>query len=263
MARIRSVKPEFFLNEAVAALDFEWRLLFIGLWTQADRAGRLEDRPARLKASILPYDPVDIEVGLRRLTDAGLIIRYDSDGRAFIAIPTWEKHQQPHVRESESQIPAPPAARDEHGASRSRSGSRSGDSPAPPETADSRPAASLVRAGVDPRAEDDASPVVLTFPVVGDKARPEWRLRGRQVDEWRQLYPNVDVFGECRKALAWVRANPGRRKTSRGMPAFLVNWLGRTVDRQNGGGGATPVGVSRRTANLAAATAEFLAGGDS
>lgn len=113
MARIRTVKPGFFLNEDVAALPFAWRLLFIGLWTQADRAGRLEDRPARLKAVLFPYDDLDVNDGLGCLANAGLITRYDRNGCSYIAIPTWEKHQQPHVREAESDLPAPPCLDDQ------------------------------------------------------------------------------------------------------------------------------------------------------
>lgn len=107
MARIRTIKPMFFLNEQVAALPFEWRLLFIGLWTQADREGRLEDRPARLKASLFPYDNLDIADGLGSLQRAGLILRYVVGGTALISIPTWKKHQQPHIREANSEFPPP------------------------------------------------------------------------------------------------------------------------------------------------------------
>lgn len=76
MPRIRTIKPQFFLNEELAALPAMVRLLFIGLWTQADREGRLLDRPKRLKAEIFPYDNFDIEKGLTQLSDAGFIFRY-------------------------------------------------------------------------------------------------------------------------------------------------------------------------------------------
>ena len=109
MARIRTIKPEFFLNEQVASLPFEWRLLFVGLWTQADREGRLEDRPQRLKASLFPYDDLSIDHGLGCLVNAGLIIRYEGNGQKLIMLPTWAKHQQPHIRESVSKLPAPDA----------------------------------------------------------------------------------------------------------------------------------------------------------
>lgn len=110
MARIRSIKPGFFLNEEVASLPFQWRLLFVGLWTQADRDGRLEDRPQRLKAALFPYDDLDINDGLGSLVNAGLITRYDRGGQRLISIPTWAKHQQPHIREPISELQPPEAS---------------------------------------------------------------------------------------------------------------------------------------------------------
>jgi len=107
VARIRSIKPQFFLNEEVAALPFQWRLLFIGLWTQADREGRLEDRPVRLKAMIFPYDDLDVSDGLGCLANANLITRYEGNGLRLISIRTWAKHQQPHVKEQQSEYPPP------------------------------------------------------------------------------------------------------------------------------------------------------------
>ena len=55
MARARNIKPGFFKNEFLADLPFETRLLFIGLWTLADREGRLEDRPRKIKMELFAY----------------------------------------------------------------------------------------------------------------------------------------------------------------------------------------------------------------
>lgn len=112
MARIRSIKPGFFLNEDVASLPFQWRLLFVGLWTQADREGRLEDRPMRLKAALFPYDAVSIHDGLVELEKIGLIVRYEGDGQKLIAIPTFGKHQIPHRMEPPSELPGVNGERD-------------------------------------------------------------------------------------------------------------------------------------------------------
>lgn len=78
--------------------------------------------------------------------------------------------------------------------------------------------------------QDGAEPEagVLDFPTVG--ASTSWPLTQTQVDEWAQLYPHTDVLAESRKALAWVKASPERRKTAKGMARFLVGWLARTVD---------------------------------
>ena len=94
MARIRTVKPELFLDEDLAELSIAARLLFIGLFTQADRRGRLEDRPRRLKALLFPYDDIDIDPLLQDLHGGGFIIRYQVDSLSLIQIVSFEKHQR-------------------------------------------------------------------------------------------------------------------------------------------------------------------------
>lgn len=107
MARSRVLKPGFFKNEDLAALPFETRLCFAGLWTLADRAGRLEDRPLRIKAELFPYDSVDTNAMLNALHRSGFIIRYQTDTGRFISIPKFPDHQSPHIKETQSTIPAP------------------------------------------------------------------------------------------------------------------------------------------------------------
>ena len=115
MARIRYLKPDFFRDEDLAELPFECRLFYAGLWICADRDGRLEDRPKRLKADIYPYDKVDIDKILETLskpkTGSGrpYIQRYEINGEKYIQIINWHKHQKPHHTEKASTIPpAPP-----------------------------------------------------------------------------------------------------------------------------------------------------------
>ena len=109
MARIRYIKPEFFSDEDLAELKLETRLTFAGLWCFADRLGRLEDRPKFLKAMIFPYDNVDMEKQLQALSAKPFIQRYEVEGKKFIQIINWEKHQKPHHTEADSKIPpAPP-----------------------------------------------------------------------------------------------------------------------------------------------------------
>lgn len=112
MARSRNIKPGFFVNEYLVELPFETRLLFAGLWTLADREGRLEDRPKKIKMAIFPADNVDINQSLQQLHDAGLIIRYVVGNKAYIEIRKFKQHQNPHIKEAASVIPAP----GEHGA---------------------------------------------------------------------------------------------------------------------------------------------------
>lgn len=73
-------------------------------------------------------------------------------------------------------------------------------------------------------------PPVLIFPCVGDGPK-EWHLVQSAVEAWGDTWPGVQIVPEAKKALAWVNAKPERRKTHRGMPAFLTGWFGRTQDR--------------------------------
>uniref|UniRef100_A0A0N4ZTV0 Phage_rep_O domain-containing protein n=1 Tax=Parastrongyloides trichosuri TaxID=131310 RepID=A0A0N4ZTV0_PARTI len=108
MARSRNIKPGFFSNEHLAELDFATRLLFIGMWTEADREGRLEDRPRRLKMALFPADNVDINRMLDDLDHLGFIKRYTVGDVKAIQVINWAKHQNPHVKEAKSTIPEMP-----------------------------------------------------------------------------------------------------------------------------------------------------------
>jgi hypothetical protein len=112
MGRIRQIKPEFYLDDELAQCSIGARLLFPGLWILADRKGRLEDRPAKIKVQIFPYD-ADVTVEavqtfLEQLEFMNFIQRYTIEGRRYIQIRSFHKHQHCHVREAESQIPDPP-----------------------------------------------------------------------------------------------------------------------------------------------------------
>jgi hypothetical protein len=107
MARIRQIKPEAFDDPDLNALPPLARWFFVGLWTQADKAGRLEDDPRRLKVRLLPFDEADADVLLNQLADANMLQRYESDGKRYIQIRSFPKHQNPHPREAESTIPPP------------------------------------------------------------------------------------------------------------------------------------------------------------
>lgn len=109
MARARNIKPGFFTNDKLVDLPFEVRLLFIGLWTIADKEGRLEDRPKKIKFELFPGDNVDCDAALSMLASAGFLERYQVGGIDYIQVLNWKKHQNPHVKEVDSVIPTNPA----------------------------------------------------------------------------------------------------------------------------------------------------------
>jgi hypothetical protein len=110
MPRKRTISPEFFTDEDIGDLHPLDRLLFIGLWCQADKAGRLKDKPRTIKQVCLPYDKHDVEQALKRLSDGGFIYRYVVDGIDVIQIRTWDKNQNTHHTEQSSKLPELPDA---------------------------------------------------------------------------------------------------------------------------------------------------------
>ena len=106
--RARNLKPGFFKNDLLAEAGPVAMILFQGLWAMADRDGRLEDRPSRIKAEVVPYFKTDVPQLLDALAEREFIIRYEVGGHRFIQINNWKKHQTPHVKEPVSDIPPPP-----------------------------------------------------------------------------------------------------------------------------------------------------------
>lgn len=107
MARARNIKPGFFTNDALGELEPIARLLFIGLWTMADREGRVEDRPKKIRAQLFPYDDCKVDDLLDSLAGAGFILRYETKGLRCLQVVNWHKHQSPHHMEVPSDIPPP------------------------------------------------------------------------------------------------------------------------------------------------------------
>lgn len=100
--RIRSIKPEFWRSEDITDLDWEARLVFIGLWSYVDDNGvgmdKLHAITADLFAGDLERDAPEtfarVSRGLETLVHAGRITRYQVDSKRYIHITNWEKHQR-------------------------------------------------------------------------------------------------------------------------------------------------------------------------
>lgn len=108
MARIRSIKPEFFAHELLAKVSRDARLLFVGLWTVSDDEGRLRGSPVFIHGQVFPYDEdLDIRALLTELENQTFIQRYEVDGQKFIFIPGFNR-QQKIDHPTKSRLPAPP-----------------------------------------------------------------------------------------------------------------------------------------------------------
>lgn len=109
--RIRSIKPEIWADEAVGGVSRDARLLFVGLITLADDAGRLRVAPAALLGRLFPYDenlsPAKIRRWLDELEDHGLVMLYQDDGNSYLWLVGWRANQKIN-RPSPSKLPPPP-----------------------------------------------------------------------------------------------------------------------------------------------------------
>ena len=109
MPRARNIKPSFFTNEDIGTSDPFVGLLFIGLWCLADKDGRLEDRPLRIKAELFPYrEKLDCNGYLTVLERCRLIQRYEVGGEKYIQVVNFSRHQSPHNTEKSKGYPPPP-----------------------------------------------------------------------------------------------------------------------------------------------------------
>jgi hypothetical protein len=126
MARIRSVKPDFFRHEVLQDLEAKNpgmypMFVFEGLWTISDKQGVFPYRPRQIKLDILPFLNFDMEKTLQILVDAGQIQVFDYEGNKYGYIKTFEKHQRISGEEAKQdpRYPTPPqeAGRKQEGSS--------------------------------------------------------------------------------------------------------------------------------------------------
>lgn len=240
MPRTRSIKPGFFTNDQLAEIEPLGRLLFAGLWTQADRDGRLLDRPRKLKAELLPYDDCDANVLLDQLASRGFIVRYVVDGVALIQVVTWSKHQQPHINEKPSELPAPVLSTDGHRPSITEAPEQNGTSTVrkPEQHGANTPRSWSLVSGpcsLEPRPgepeEDDApaAPAAAALPEAVLRlnelltGQPGWAPSPDFLRKVATKYPQLDLEAEAFKILSWLVSKQNRKKQDCST-RFVLNW---------------------------------------
>jgi hypothetical protein len=114
VARIRTVKPEYWSSEQVMSVSRNSRLLFIGLWNFVDDAGRCVDSAKTVKAQVFPGDDdvssENVRGMLDELSSKDLILKYEVDGRAYLQVTGW--HHQKIDRPRPSKHPPPNSTND-------------------------------------------------------------------------------------------------------------------------------------------------------
>lgn len=101
MARIRTIKPEFWTSEQIVACSANARLLFIGLWNFCDDGGRMPYSVKNIKMRIFPGDDISSEsirgmIAELSSSDLGmpLVIIYEIEGKQYLQVTGWDKHQR-------------------------------------------------------------------------------------------------------------------------------------------------------------------------
>lgn len=231
MARIRTIKPEFWKHEDLSALPESTHMLAAALLNYADDEGYFNANPALVKAECFPLreSSVSAHDSLKMLSEVGYIeLGEGHDGKRYGRIVKFDEHQRVN-RPTPSKIKAltiswenslnPHGAINDdsppEGKGKERKGKEEAFCTAPSATAPAEP----------------DEPPLLTIQLNDGSEHP---ITKAQADEFAGLYPAVDVPQALRSIKAWVMANPTRRKTKGGVMRFVNGWLAR---EQNSGGG--------------------------
>lgn len=228
----RYLKPGIRDSEAIDAVSPLAETLFYRLLVTVDDFGRTDARPAMVKAACFPIKEScsadDCADMLDELAAEGLIDLYAVDGKAYLQLRKWENIPRAKV----SKFPAPDDSRAQlHTHARNpRTHLPVTETGTGTENRNREPL-------LAPSAEAlDAGPPVVSIPLVGGQAHG---VTAERVAYFSENFPAVDVMAELRKMAVWCDANPTRRKTSKGVAAFIANWLSKSQDR-GGVGQATP-----------------------
>lgn len=112
MARIRTIKPEFFRHEAIQDLEADnpcshVMLVFAALWGHCDSNGVFEYRPRQLKLDILPFLDFSMQATLQLLVDAGFVVQYETEGKTYGYIKSFCEHQRLTGKEASEGVKYP------------------------------------------------------------------------------------------------------------------------------------------------------------
>jgi|GEM_PF-6284728 len=115
MARIRTIKPEFFRHEELQDLErdkpgLHIMLVFAGLFGHCDKNGVFAYKPRMLKLDILPFLDFDMAATLAALVDHGFVQPFEDNEKSWGFIPTFTEHQRLQTKElnAPTKYPEPP-----------------------------------------------------------------------------------------------------------------------------------------------------------
>ena len=261
MPRIRTIKPEFWRNKALAQQKEFTRLLAIALLNMADDEGYFEADEALIRGDVFPFekDCRRIHGGLSELSRIGYVAIFEHSTKGKIGLViAFQKHQvinrptpsklKQFAEESQGKAAGNRDSGRTHGGLTEDSvlereqgtGNREGEK----EQGDS----SELRKASEPY---DAN---IVFDVIGQEAGP-YSPSIKLVEDFKKFYPNIDIVKHLLAAAAWHATNPKRRKTRDGIKKFLNTWLSKEANR---GGPGQPDFVDAKQRRKDEAMKRFL-----
>lgn len=231
----RIIREGITTSESLAMVSFEAECLFYRLMVVADDFGAFDGRPVIVRAKCLPLrDSTVAQVGewLRELSEHSLIVRYESEGRPYLAIPKFRQR----TRANSAKYPLPPDWQTNDGQltvncqTPAHGGGGGGGG------------VFVIGGGMDGAEPPAAQPPAVTLPLNDGS---EYPVTVEQVREFSDLYRAVDVEAQLRAMRGWLIANPANRKTRTGILRFVTRWLGQEQNKGAKQGAPAPSGVPR------------------
>jgi len=208
MARIRSIKPEFWIGDDITECSMPARLLFIGLWNFADDQGGQPASIKKIKAQVFPMDDIswdDVRRLIAELEQNDQLKRYAVDGKDYLQIIGW--HHQKIDRPQKAKFPRPEDADMQD----PKAGPRTVDEGSPL-IGEDRIGEDRIGRAVDepPPIEDppDVNPKGETYAYSGNTVR----LLQNDYDSWVKAFPYLDLRAELQSRDDWYRENPDKAK---------------------------------------------------
>ena len=227
----RIIKESICTSDSIASLSDFQESFFYRLIVNCDDYGRMDARPAILKARLYPLRErltlKDIQSALRALADVGCVEVYLVDGKPYLRLPSWEVHQQ--IRAKKSKYPAPDSDLQSQDSVCNQLISDDCKCHRNPIQSESESESTRESESEDsPEPQAASVPPVITFPL---NTGEEFPIFPAQVAEFESLYPAVDVMQELRNYRGWCLNNPKKRKTRSGIMRSVNTWLSREQDK--------------------------------
>lgn len=271
MARIRTIKPEFWQSETMAGVSEHARLLAIALLNHSDDSGYFMANVALVRAACFPFDEHSRKVlgSIQELSGIGYIEVRDCGGKPIGRVLKFLEHQRidkPQKSKLESifmdfsrenaDSRKVPGILQEDSKNSQRLEQGTGNREREQGTGNGTVISSELAIA---NSKQELNPEECKFPTFPTAGNPKtWEAPVAMLSDWQATYPAVDVSEHHRRAHAWVMVNLAKRKTAGGMPKFLNAWFAKQQDAAKPNGHQQKTFAQMRVENSKKACDEFV-----